>query len=433
MAGLSTLPAGSYTSGRRQLNLDELNSIASPDGQAQLQLVMRQTPVTSLPNQNLIWNNLSSNKQLQALLATATRAASLNSNHCTDLASPFNWLQAPTKLDLPGKSPLQSPVVDYNWTTLSDHKLHPMTIPSPKRDPSSNEHAAAPVFSPCNDRQSCMPLSLSASPVSSTSSSRSSTESINLTMTKTNSTPKCTWITDAKMPSSKRQGGPLEATTCSPSSISSDVDFLGLGEASNASDGLMDPRVDRRARKKDQNRRAAYNYRRKKMEERDRMIEEEARLVHKHVRLAGQIAKLEKRISMIISARANRVLNKHGQLVYYSCPVCLKHCSEDIDTLRKHIKAQHFHQKTLSDSSQLARSQKYDLRSSSPNVTQTSRKGQSELLEDNNDLEYDSCIDSDETNNFGNTDLYNACDDKFVNRTSLDGDDYNNIKNNLSF
>lgn len=99
--------------------------------------------------------------------------------------------------------------------------------------------------------------------------------------------------------------------------------------------------TERRARKKDQNRRAAYNYRRKKMEERDRMIEEEAKLVHKHVRLIGRIARLDGRILKILEERTKKIIDKNGRLTWYLCPVCVN-TFENIPTLRSHLRVDHF-------------------------------------------------------------------------------------------
>lgn len=414
---------------------------------AQYQLIMRSGPFVA-PPPSFAWNELSPDKQLQALLATATRAATTlnnNSNYSTDLVAPLEWLQGPRKLDLTRPPSLANSLDDAT-------KLYPMTISTSRFDSSFNHHQSQQHLHHHNgDHQqqqtSTTPYSLySSSPVSSTGSSRSSsTESINLSLTKS-FVPKVDATSAGLTPSSRRPVEPFSvalSTSASSSSSgnSSDGDYIGAGDIVNdAASGALDARVDRRARKKDQNRRAAYNYRRKKMEERDRMIEEEARLVHKHVRMAGKIARLETKILQLLDSKTAKIFDKDGRILCYSCPICLEHTCENIQTLRNHLKARHVPQDELNEPGDASLAGCCDGHPShldattGTTVTATvGEEGDIGALDD--DDEYDSCNDSDETNNRNYVDLYNDCDAKFVIYASLSGDvdDNNNIKNSLSF
>ena len=134
--------------------------------------------------------------------------------------------------------------------------------------------------------------------------------------------------------------------------------------------------ADRRARKKDQNRRAAYNYRRKKMEERNKMIEEEARLVHRHVRLTGKVARLEERILFILSTNTRKILDREGYALCYLCPICLKSC-DNIVSLRNHLKIQHnpMQQQQQQQQQQLSRATFMDSNQEQQNLTNNNYDG----------------------------------------------------------
>lgn len=99
--------------------------------------------------------------------------------------------------------------------------------------------------------------------------------------------------------------------------------------------------LDKRARKKDQNRRAAYNYRRKKTEERNRIREEEGRLVHIQVRLQGKIARLEERLLILLGTNTRRISNTVGCSICFQCPLCLQSC-DNIMNLRNHLRLVHY-------------------------------------------------------------------------------------------
>lgn len=97
---------------------------------------------------------------------------------------------------------------------------------------------------------------------------------------------------------------------------------------------------DRRARKKDQNRRAAYNYRRKKMAERNKLVEEEMRLVFARVCLTGYADELEQRIMMLLESKVKCVLGSAGQPKHFLCPLCIQSC-DNLPDLRSHINVTH--------------------------------------------------------------------------------------------
>lgn len=99
--------------------------------------------------------------------------------------------------------------------------------------------------------------------------------------------------------------------------------------------------IDKCARKRDQNRRAALNYRRKKMDEKNRMHEEECGLVHKQVHLNGQIEYLESSIREIIETKAERVLGNDGLMIHHLCPICGTSC-DSVTQMRDHLNIKHF-------------------------------------------------------------------------------------------
>lgn len=98
--------------------------------------------------------------------------------------------------------------------------------------------------------------------------------------------------------------------------------------------------VDRRARKKDQNRLAAYNYRRKKMEEKNRLREEEMRLVYSRVCLIGYTEELESSIMYILNKKTSKILDEGGNPICFLCPVCLHSC-DNLLNLRNHLNNVH--------------------------------------------------------------------------------------------
>lgn len=101
------------------------------------------------------------------------------------------------------------------------------------------------------------------------------------------------------------------------------------------------PSTDKRARKKDQNRRAAYNYRRKKMEEKNRMREEEMMLVYSRVCLIGYAEELETSITYILNTMTRKIIDKNGNIICFLCPLCLQLC-DNIMNLRNHINNIHW-------------------------------------------------------------------------------------------
>lgn len=105
-------------------------------------------------------------------------------------------------------------------------------------------------------------------------------------------------------------------------------------------DGAALPSADKRARKKDQNRRAAYNYRRKKMEEKNRMREEEMRLVYSRVCLIGYAEELEGSIMYILNTKTRKILDEGGNPICFLCPICLQ-SSDSITNLRSHLRIIH--------------------------------------------------------------------------------------------
>jgi hypothetical protein len=290
---------------------------------------------------SMIWENLSPNKQLQALLATATRAATLNtSNYSSDLSPPLEWLKGPKELDL-----TRSYSVLNFENSIKEQHPHPMTTSVDFHNSSSDHKRPYNQHVGDKHRQNSTASSLSStSPVSLTGSSAvsSSTEHIDLSMVKA-VIPNVNIVDTNMLMDSQRKNSMLSPTQSNSSSLdnSSDADYANTGDAS-LPNSTLDNKIDRRARKKDQNRRAAHNYRRKKMEERERMLEEEARLVHIHVRLAGKIAHLEKEILLILSTKAAKTFDKNGHILSYACPICRNYARENIQTLRDHLKAQHF-------------------------------------------------------------------------------------------
>lgn len=128
------------------------------------------------------------------------------------------------------------------------------------------------------------------------------------------------------------------------SNMSTEVSLDGITSAPAQVTITRQPSIeriaDRRARKKDQNRRAAFNYRRKKIEERNRMREEELRLVYSRVYLIGYADELEGSILYILETGARKVLDKDGTLICYMCPICLETCDKPVD-LRGHLNSRH--------------------------------------------------------------------------------------------
>lgn len=122
--------------------------------------------------------------------------------------------------------------------------------------------------------------------------------------------------------------------------------FLANGTSSNKKSleaqrlGSPSP-VDRKARKKDQNRRAAYNYRCKKMEERNRVREEEMRLVYSRVCLIGYAEELDSSIMYILKTKTNKTLDKDGNPICFICPICLQSCDNTLN-LRSHLNLRHY-------------------------------------------------------------------------------------------
>lgn len=106
--------------------------------------------------------------------------------------------------------------------------------------------------------------------------------------------------------------------------------------------------LDKKARKKDQNRRAAHNYRRKKMEEKNRIIEEEMRLVYSRVCLIGYAEELENSIMYILYTKTKKILDKDRNLECYLCPVCLQSCDTTLN-LRSHLNSTHHSSLNVSD------------------------------------------------------------------------------------
>lgn len=99
--------------------------------------------------------------------------------------------------------------------------------------------------------------------------------------------------------------------------------------------------LDRKARKKDQNRRAAFNYRRKKMEEKNRMREDEMRLVYSRVCLIGYAEELESSIMYILNTKTKKIFDKDGNANSFLCPVCLHSCDNTMN-LRSHLNVIHY-------------------------------------------------------------------------------------------
>lgn len=99
--------------------------------------------------------------------------------------------------------------------------------------------------------------------------------------------------------------------------------------------------LDKKARKKDQNRRAAYNYRRKKMEEKNRMREEEMRLVYSRVCLIGYAEELEGSITYILNTKTEKISDNFGNTIYFLCPCCKVNC-DNIFNLRSHLNIIHY-------------------------------------------------------------------------------------------
>lgn len=103
--------------------------------------------------------------------------------------------------------------------------------------------------------------------------------------------------------------------------------------------------TDRKARKKDQNRRAAYNYRRKKVEEKNRMREEEMRLVYSRICLIGYADELESTIMYILNTKTRKIVDRDGRSLCFLCPICPQTCDNAI-RLRTHLKVMHNHNYT---------------------------------------------------------------------------------------
>lgn len=119
-----------------------------------------------------------------------------------------------------------------------------------------------------------------------------------------------------------------------------DADEPELANHLQTQQGLRQQIDLRKARKKDQNRRAAYNYRRKKMDERNRMLEEEMRLVYSRVCLVGYVEELESSILYILNTKTRRILDKDGNISCFLCPICLQTC-DNILNLRSHLNSLH--------------------------------------------------------------------------------------------
>lgn len=112
--------------------------------------------------------------------------------------------------------------------------------------------------------------------------------------------------------------------------------------SSESVEQTQSPSADRKARKKDQNRRAAYNYRRKKIEERNRVREEEMRLVYSRVCLIGYADELENTIMYILNTNSKRIADQGQNLPSFLCPICAQSC-DNTSNLRTHLNTSHFY------------------------------------------------------------------------------------------
>lgn len=301
-----------------------------------------------------LWHKLSFDEQFHALLATATRAVALEAAAATNSAT-INKLT--TTSNTPNLIPHLDQVHSFNKhlaPTSHENLLSPILFASnPVLDcdnrnlaPRLNLFKANEQYSALDESESARKSSLTSSRslTPSPSSSRSnSAESVDLSLSK-RLTP---LVADNNDDFSSTNYSLSSRASCSSSSSGSTTSSCSGGDSScEKSTSRIGPNqvvADKRLRKKDQNRRAAYNYRRKKMEERDKMIEEEARLVHKHVRLAGKIARLEDKILTILSTKTRRIQNKGGQTMCYLCPVCSDLC-DTVTNLRNHLRANHLQQ-----------------------------------------------------------------------------------------
>ena len=293
------------------------------------------------PQQHLLtqpanmWQKLTFDEQFHAFLATATNAVALdnieasNTTTTTNLISHLDQIQSLNKrLTLASyHNVVGSDLIADNRVlncNISNFASRLNLLQANKQYSVSNESESARTSSFSSSR------SLAPSP---SSSSGNSSESIDLSLSKR----LIPLVAD-------NNNNDYSSTNYS---LSSQASFSSSSSSGESSYEKPTPRIgpnqvvnDKRLRKKDQNRRAAFNYRRKKMEERDRMIEEEARLVHKHVRLAGKIARLEDKILTILSTKTKRIQNKSGQTMCYLCPVCSDLC-DTVTNLRNHLRANH--------------------------------------------------------------------------------------------
>lgn len=180
----------------------------------------------------------------------------------------------------------------------------------------------------------CIPLSSSQSASTNNSPSQSSSQSLySLSTSPTSSTTSTAELSDDTNHSDQILVG-LDAQTIAVNSTSKQT--LNANELYQSCSQL-----DRKARKKDQNRRAAYNYRRKKMEEKNRMREEEMRLVYSRVCLIGYAEELEGSITYILSTKTKKILDKDGNANCFLCPVCLQSCDNTLN-LRDHLNVIHY-------------------------------------------------------------------------------------------
>lgn len=141
----------------------------------------------------------------------------------------------------------------------------------------------------------------------------------------------------------------INANSCQELDQDADMIANGLINSTNiksANQRLRLFQMERRARKKDQNRRAALNYRRKKMDEWNRIREEEMKLVYSRVCLIGYADELESSILCLLQTRATKLLRfqESGACIeaLLLCPIC-KESWSSAPELRAHLAARHGH------------------------------------------------------------------------------------------
>lgn len=177
--------------------------------------------------------------------------------------------------------------------------------------------------------------SLDSSSPDSSSSSSSSSSSISIN---SNSSNQFNVNPTQHVPANKLDQSAADESRLDQEQFNISQSLLLSPSSTNLLDNCL---TDRKARKKDQNRRAAYNYRRKKMEEKNRMREEEMRLVYSRVCLVGYADELENSIMYILKTDSKKILDREGNVICFFCPICLKSCDNTVK-LRSHLNVSHY-------------------------------------------------------------------------------------------